>query len=284
MFRSNRLPFLARLPRHALALAAAALAAATAADAGVIVQRTSFGFGGVLAGVPLAPVGSLPYGVQLGGSRVEVRQASFSLFDPSLGTLSSVSWQIEDTALSFVLDHRAQVFGLPTNFVNDFFMNAFGEATGQIGGASLRGTAGRSFTVVVDETAGCHLHSDVGLPGFPGCGLRTDGDTGKLADSIDAQTADFIGNGVFDEQLGAQVRWSDRIDLAGRGAPPLLGHGPADVSGRFDFRGTLKLVYTYVEAPPAGVPEPGTMWLVAGLLPAAMGWRRVRGRGPGRAR
>lgn len=58
MVRSNRLPFLARRPRHALALAASALAAATPAHAGVIVQRTSFGFGGVLAGVPLGPVGS----------------------------------------------------------------------------------------------------------------------------------------------------------------------------------------------------------------------------------
>lgn len=36
---------------------------------------------------------------------------------------------------------------------NDFFMIVFGAATGNIGGASLRSTAGRSFTVVVDETA-----------------------------------------------------------------------------------------------------------------------------------
>ena len=234
------------------------------AQAGLIVQNASFGTGGQFSNVDLAPVGSQEFGVQLTGGRSSGGLMSFNRFDPTLGTLTAVFWELVDANYSFSVGHRAEVFG-QIGTINEFSMKAHASGVGNLGGQSLLGLTNQSFNLSAGAENDCSLHSDLGLPEFPGCGLNTSGSDSVAIDALAADVTAFIGTGSFDEEADARVDWSDRIDLVGHGTPPFFGPGPADVSGRFDFSGQLRLVYEYTAA--HGVPEPGTLWLVAGLLP-----------------
>jgi hypothetical protein len=241
--------------------------------AATITQSAHFGTGGTLS-VPLAPLGSQPFGQDLTDSRDSSGLLTFYRFNSVLGTLTGVSWELVDAGYSFELFHRAEV--IPVGVIDRFSMNADAHGRGNIGGTSLLGLSNQSFNLGAGQVSGCDLSGN--LPGTPGCGLHTDASNGVGFDSLAANVAAFLGSGSFDEEVSAFVEWHDRIDLAGRGLPPLIGPGPADVAGRFDFSGELRLVYTYTPTVIGHVPEPATLWLAAGLLPLIGQLRRRAGR------
>lgn len=268
-----------------LALAAGVLLAAAlpAAEAGVIVQTATFATGADFR--EKLTTEKSPFGKELTGKVSNGDEVSFKRFDPTLGTLKSVTWELVGAAYSFDVVNRAEVTPAPLSLVYQFDLRALLDGFAEVGGGKLLG-AGTGFQLGVGGTAKCGLgFNPLGWPGSPGCGERSVDSALVLLKSMGADVSEFIGTDSFVEEVAAGLKWSDRIDLAFGSVipgltvpPPVLGPGPAEIFGRFDFTGALRLTYNYEAAPPAGVPEPGTLWMVAGLLPLLV----LRGRRHGR--
>lgn len=253
-----------------LALAMAALAATVAppAEAGVVVQTVDFKTTGELSRRMPQPAGVVPYGRDLKDGVETAGQLTFGRFDASLGTLQGVTWELLNTSMGFDLLHQAHVISFdPLTFVTRLTLQGRVDQSGNVGGSSLLGTTGRSFNLAQVQTGACTVLGTVNLS--LGCNLPLAAAMGAV-DKIDADVSAFLGDGAFTEEFVQDLDWSDRIDLALfklTGFPLAPALNTAQVVGRYFFAGQVRLTYNYEVTPPAGVPEPGTLWLVAGLLP-----------------
>ena len=226
-----------------------------------------------------------PYGKELAGKSVTGGDLKFKQFDPSLGVLKSVTWELVGASFNFDVTNRAEVTPAPLSIVVDFDLRAILDGFGRVGGASLLGL-GEGLEVGKGGTAKCGLgFNPLGWPGSPGCSVRSVDATLVLLKGASAAVDAFIGTDTFVEEVETGMSWSDRIDLAFgslvpgvTAPPPRLGPGPAEIFGRYNFSGALRLTYDYDALPPSAVPEPGTLWMVAGLLPLLVMRGRRRGR------
>ena len=202
------------------------------------------------------------------GTRTAVQATTFSQFSSSLGTLNSVaiSFLSTYTGTSTLVSavNNSSDLGLV-----DFFAN--GRLSLVLSGAPIPTQSLSPQPAPSAECAHVHGSSDVTPPGT--CSNQTATASGSFGNSgISPLTlGNFIGSGVFNLTATLSRTLSPAVS-------PDNGTGFADnatFNGTLDsnWQGTVEVIYDYT--PAAGVPEPFTLYLVAGGL-AGIGLMRRR--------
>jgi hypothetical protein len=203
------------------------------------------------------------------GTRTVAQATTFSQFSSALGTLNSVAISFLSTYTGTSTLVSAVNGNVQDGDFVDFFAN--GRLSLVLSGLLIPTQSLSPQPAPSAECAHVHGSSDVTPPGT--CSNQTATASGSFGNSgISPLTlGNFIGSGVFNLTATLSSTLSPAVS-------PDNGTGFADnatFNGTLDsnWQGTVEVIYDYT--PAAGVPEPFTLYLVAGGL-AGIGLMRRR--------
>jgi hypothetical protein len=233
------------MPRLAcLAVLAVSMAAATSAEAGLVVQSRNFSVADVVGGVNGA----------FWHSSQETAQLQFDRFDESLGTLTGARWTMNATLDAFA---RSVV---TSTAANNVFEGGVLEAHVQAGTDALHGTGGAGRLWTYQEASDSCVASKI-----QACAIDLNLDASLSGEIVATDLLAFLGAGQFEQLVFGIVEfrnlpldpWSQ--DFSQLNMDSVAAYDLASAGGF----GSLSLVYEYEAfGPPRSVPEPASGFLV----------------------
>lgn len=223
--------------------AVAALALGVQANADIIEQEQTFNVGGSSSipdpGVPGAAAGPVS-----GTSQTLL----FNRFDPSAGTLNSITWMVSGNAAAFGDALLTRIGGDSSPATGNFSANFFVDL-------GLQPNGMQSFGLDITRTGTCT--ADINAPAGRCDGLDVS-ETLSIVPTIlsPADFSGFLGLGQFGMNANSSTQFF--VDSI---AGPAVGTGFSSIEGQY----TLKLTYDFTPGQPV-IPEPSTVILLGTAL------------------